>query len=72
MTFQSLKENNHPQIWILEMEIVDYLMIGATIPIGREILCLLYARFFSEKDDSGTELINIKGVCRTARLHQVC
>ena len=46
MTFQSLKENNHPQIWIQEMKIVDYLMIGATIRIGREILCLLYAGFF--------------------------
>ena len=46
MTFQSLKENNHPQIWIQEMIIVDYLMIGATIRIGREILCLPYAGFF--------------------------
>ena len=34
MTFQSLKENNHPQIWIQEMKIVDYLMIGATIRIA--------------------------------------
>ena len=47
MTFQSLKENNHPQIWIQEMKIVDYLMIGATIRIGREILCLPYAGFLS-------------------------
>ena len=46
MTFQSLKENNHPQIWIQEMKIVEYLMIGATIRIGREILCLPYAGFF--------------------------
>ena len=46
MTFQSLKENNHPQIWIQEMKIVDYLMIGATIHIGREILCLPYVGFF--------------------------
>ena len=46
MTFQSLKEKNHPQIWIQEMKIVDYLMIGATIHIGREILCLPYAGFF--------------------------
>ena len=46
MTFQSLKENNHPQIWIQEMKIVDYLMIGATIRIGREILRLPYAGFF--------------------------
>ena len=45
MTFQSLKENNHPQIWIQEMKIVDYLMIGATIRIGQEILCLPYAEF---------------------------
>ena len=28
------------------MEIVDYLMIGATIRIGWEILCLPYAGFF--------------------------
>ena len=47
MTFQSLKENNDPQIWIQEMKIVDYLMIGATIRIGREILCLPYAGFFT-------------------------
>ena len=40
MTFQSLKENNHHQIWIQEMKIVDYLMCGATIRIGQEILCL--------------------------------
>ena len=46
MTFQSLKENNHPHIWIQDMKIVDYLMIGATIRIGREILCLPYAGFF--------------------------
>ena len=46
MTFQSLKENNHPQIWIQELKIVDYLMIGATIRIGREILRLPYAGFF--------------------------
>ena len=46
MTFQNLKEINHPQIWIQEMKIVDYLMIGATIRIGREILCLPYAGFF--------------------------
>ena len=45
MTFQSLKENNHPQIWIQEMKIVDYLMIGATIRIGREMLCLPYGGF---------------------------
>jgi hypothetical protein len=45
MTFQSLKENNHPQIWIQEMKIVDYLMIGATIRIGREMLCLPSAGF---------------------------
>ena len=43
---QSLKENNHPEIWIQEMKIVDYLMIGATICIGWEILCLPYAGFF--------------------------
>ena len=42
MTFQSLKENIHPQIWIKEMKIVDYLMIGATIRIGQDILCLPY------------------------------
>ena len=48
MTFQSLKENNHPQIWIQEMKIVDYLMIGATIRISREILFLPYAGFFME------------------------
>ena len=47
MTFQSLKENNHPQIWIKEMKIVDYLMIGATNRIGREILCLPYAELFA-------------------------
>ena len=47
MTFLSLKENNHPQIWIKEMKIVDYLMIGATIRIGREMLCLPYAGFFN-------------------------
>ena len=29
------------------MKIVDYLMIGATIRISREILCLQYAGFFS-------------------------
>ena len=46
MTSQSLKENNHPHIWIQDMKIVDYLMIGATIRIGREILCLPYAGFF--------------------------
>ena len=46
MTFQSLKENNHHQIWIKEMKIVDYYMIGATIRIGQEILCLPYAGFF--------------------------
>ena len=46
MTFQSLKENNNPKIWIKEMEIVDYLMIGATICIGQKILCLPYAGFF--------------------------
>ena len=46
MTFQSLKENNHPQIWIQEMKIVDYLMIGATIRIGREIHCFPYAGFY--------------------------
>ena len=28
------------------MKIVDYLMIGATIRIGREMLCLPYAGFF--------------------------
>ena len=28
------------------MKVADYLMIGATIRIGQEILCLLYARFF--------------------------
>ena len=28
------------------MKIVDYLMIGATIRIGRQILCLPYAGFF--------------------------
>ena len=42
MTFQSLKGNNHPQIWIREMKIVDYFMIGATIRIGQEMLCLPY------------------------------
>ena len=46
MTFQSLKENNHPQIWTQEIKIVDYLMIGAAIRIGREILCLPYVGFF--------------------------
>ena len=46
MTPQNLKENNLPQVWIHEMKIVDYLMIGATIGIGREILCFLYAGFF--------------------------
>ena len=46
MTFQSLKENNHPQIWIQEMKIEDYLMFGATIRIGQEMHCLPYARFF--------------------------
>ena len=50
MTFQSLKENNHPQIWIQETKIVDYLMIGATIRIGLEILRLPYAGFFLQKD----------------------
>ena len=45
MAFQSLKENNHPQIWIQEIKIVDYFMIGATIPIGREMLSLPYAGF---------------------------
>ena len=48
MTFQSLKENNHPQIWIQEMKIVDYLMIGATIRIGREMLCLPYTGFLAQ------------------------
>ena len=28
------------------MKIVNYLMIGTTIRIGREILCLPYAEFF--------------------------
>ena len=51
MTFQSLKENNHPQIWIQEMKIMDYLMIGATIRIGREILCLPYAGFLKTQSD---------------------
>ena len=46
MTFQSLKENNDPQLWIQEMKIFDYLMICATIHIGRKILCLPYAGFF--------------------------
>ena len=46
MRFQNLKENNHPQIWILERKIVDYLMINAIIRIGREILCLPCAGFF--------------------------
>ena len=46
MTFQSLKENNPPQIWIQKMKIVDYLMISATIRIGQDILCLPYAFFF--------------------------
>ena len=48
MTFQSLKENNHPQIWIQEMKIVDYLRFGATIRIGREMLCLPYAGNFAD------------------------
>ena len=47
MTFQSLTENNHPQIWIQEMKIVDCLMISPTIRISQEILCLPYAGFFS-------------------------
>ena len=46
MTFQSLKENNNPQIWIQEIKIVDYLIIGTTIRIGREMLCLPYVGFF--------------------------
>ena len=49
MTFQGLKENNHPQIWIQEMKIVDYLMISAAIRIGREILCLPYAGFLFDQ-----------------------
>ena len=52
MTFQCLKENNQPQIWIKEMKIVDYLMIGPTIRIAREILCLPYAGFFLEYSKS--------------------
>ena len=48
MTFQSLKENNHLQIWIKEMKIVDYLMIGATFRIGRDILFLPYAGFLEQ------------------------
>ena len=36
MTFQSIKEKKSPSIWIQEMKIVDYLMISATIRIGRE------------------------------------
>ena len=48
MTFQSLKENNHPPIWKQKMKIVDYLMIGATIRIGREILCLPYFFFLMQ------------------------
>ena len=46
MTFQSLKEKNHPQIWIQEMKIVGYLMIGASIGIGRDMFCLPYVGFF--------------------------
>ena len=53
MTFQSLKESNHPQILIQEMKIVDYLMIGATIRIGREMLCLPYAGFFHQEIAGG-------------------
>ena len=56
MTFQSLKESNHPQIWIQEMKIVDYLMIGATIRIVREILCLPHAGFFMFKSQKNTDL----------------
>ena len=33
-------------MWIQEMKIVDNLMMGATIRIGREMLCLPYAGFF--------------------------
>ena len=47
MTSQSLKENNHPQIWIQEMKIVDYPMIGATIRIEREMPCPPYAGFLN-------------------------
>ena len=46
MTFQSLKEIIHPQIWIQEMKIIDYLKFGATIRIGGEMLSLPYAGFF--------------------------
>jgi hypothetical protein len=61
MTFQSLKENNHPLIWIQEMKIVDYLMIGAPIRIGREMLCLPYAGFlfFMYRGLSGLLLLNL-------------
>ena len=54
MRFQNLKENNQPQIWILEMKIVDYLMINATIRIGQEILCLPCAGFFGMIIPNGT------------------
>jgi hypothetical protein len=53
MTFQSLKQNTHPQIWIQEMKIVDYLMIGSTNRIGREMLCLPCAGIFSVKSIRG-------------------
>ena len=40
------------------MKIVNYLVIGATIRIGREILCLLYARFLTATLKRGTNLNN--------------
>ena len=42
-----------------------YCGIGATIGIGREMLCLPYAGFFLCVP-SLTDLINNKAVCRTA------
>ena len=46
-----------------------YCGIGATICIGREMLCLPYAGFFEDifpKDESVTQLLSNGGICRTA------
>ena len=43
------------------MKIVDYLMIGATIRIGREILCLPYAGFFLWTCPYGLNIISSSG-----------
>ena len=40
------------------MKIVDYLMIGATIRIGQEILCLRYAGFLTATLKRGSNLNN--------------